>query len=200
MCINNSHIAMEVGQHDVVAHIQVALLKLHNPLLSVFPPANSTAFVVELIGRGIDIAKIAQSVIKRIAVDVVDNVRLLVVSKEPRNSVGQEALPVEQDDSVASATFGGSSLGSGNAVASTNFIEYLSSFSVVTEVITDRIRNNFKSHAELPLSVVRGLVVGATSTPIIPSVSNIGKEFAPSGGKYGEPKGHSPYTHHRHPF
>jgi hypothetical protein len=167
---------MEVGQHDVVAHIQVALLKLHNPLLSVFPPANSTAFVVELIGRGIDIAKIAQSVIKRIAVDVVDNVRLLVVSKEPRNSVGQEALPVEQDDSVASATFGGSSLGSGNAVASTNFIEYLSSFSVVTEVIMDGIRNNFRSHVVPPYDVVRGLGIAVPSTPIL------SQEFASSGG------------------
>jgi hypothetical protein len=52
----------------------------------------------------------------------------------------------------------------------------------------------------LPLSVVRGLVVGATSTPIIPIASNIGNEFAPSGGKSRGTYGLPPCSTIRHPF
>ena len=183
MGCSDRHIAMEVGQHDVAPRVQVLSAKLHNPLLLVFPPANPTAFVVELIGRGIDIAKIAQSVIKRIAVDVVDNVRLLVVSKKPSNAVGKIALALNEDDAVSGATFDRASYGASNTIAAPNFIGDDSSFGVIAKAFTDRIRNNFVSHAENLLSVVRGLVVGATSTPIIPMASNIGKEFAPSGGK-----------------
>lgn len=175
MSCSNRHIAMEVGQHNIASLVDVASLKIHNPALSVFSPVNPSAFVVDLIGRGVHVAKIAKSVIKRIAVYMVNNVRLLIVSKKPRNAVGQVALPVKKYDPVSGTALCGASNRSSSAVASANFIEYLPCFGIVSEVMMNRIRNNLRSHAELPLSLVRGSVVGATDSPILP-------EFALSGG------------------
>jgi hypothetical protein len=172
---------MEVGQHDVAPCIPVLALEGHKPFLSGLHPKDAALVVVDLIGRSIDVAKIAQAVVRAVAVDVVNLVRLFAVKKEPRNTMRLVGGVPVIDFKVALRGQGLTDIifSAGNAFYSANN----SSFGVIAKAFTDRIRNNFKSHAELPLSVVRGLVVGATSTPIIPIASNIGNEFAPSGGK-----------------
>jgi hypothetical protein len=162
---------MEVGQHDVAPYIPVLALKGHKPFLCGLHPRDAAFAVVDLISRSTDVAKVAQSVVRSIHVDVVNLIGLFAVKKEPSNTMRLVGGVPVIDFEVA---LQGQSLtdiivSTGNAFYSANN----SSFGVIAKAFTDRIRNNFVSHAENLLSVVRGLVVGATSTPIIPIVSNI---------------------------
>ena len=200
MSCSNRHIAMEVGQHDVASFVDVTPLKIHNPALSVFSPINPSAFVVELIGRGVHIAKVAQPVIKRVAVDVVDNVRLLVVRNKPSNSVSKIALSFNTNYAVSGGAFCRSSYRASTSISAPYFICDNPRFRVIDKAFTDRIWDNFVSHVKLLLDLVRGSVVRATDTSIIPIVSTIGIIFAPSGGKSRGAYGTPPCSIFRHPF
>ena len=100
---SNVHIPVEMSHQNAFATAFVPVAALCNPSASVFAAPKGNAVVwhgavrapVELIGRCVDVAKIAKSVVQRIVIDVVNNVRLLVVSKEPSNAVGKIALSLK---------------------------------------------------------------------------------------------------------
>ena len=73
MSCSDRHIAMEVGQHDVASHVPVLALEGHKPFLSGLHPIDAAFAVVDLIGRSIDVPKIAQAVVRSIPVDVVNH-------------------------------------------------------------------------------------------------------------------------------
>jgi len=180
MSCSDRHIAMEVGQHDARSRVDILCAKSCRPAILVSVPANSSSAVVKQIVAPAYIAKIAQAVVRAVTVNVVNIIRLFAMNKEPSKPVSQQTAPLMVDPDVSIGVKGScrSNLAATDGLNPAND----SSFGVIAKAFTDRIRNNFRSHAENLLSVVRGLVVGATSTPIIPSVSNIGKEFAVSGG------------------
>lgn len=177
MLSSNRHVAPVMCQQDVLALIYRPVCVVGNPLS--VGPADAPAPIVSRIGLAIDVTEVAKAVIRAIAVDVVNVLRLFTVNKEPRKPMNVVSLAVNADLIVPSLSFGGLAT------------RYFACVGVVLNNIAHRIRNNFRSHAELPLSVVRGLVVRATSTPILPIASNICKEFASSGGNsrgaYGPP-------------
>ena len=172
---------MESRQEVVFPLIDGLAAYAGSPSVAVSAPSNSGSTVVEQILSSGDVAEIAKSVVSAVTVDVVNVHRLFVVNKEPRQPVNKVLLSVDGDTHVPSRRFGGLAT------------KYLSCVGVVLHDIAHRIRNNFRSHVVPLYDVVRGLVVGATSTPIL-------SRFASSGGRYGDPKGHSSYKHHRHPF
>ena len=179
MSCSNSHVTSVVSEQNAPACVQGFSLEVDNPLLSVTAPSNSPAPIVDLIGRGVNIAKIAKSVVQRVAVDMVDNIRLLAVRQKPSNAVSKIALSLKKNHAVSGTAFCRASHGASNAIATPDFIRDDASYWVVIKEIANGIRDNFRSHAESPLSVVRGSVVGATDTPILPP-------FVSSGHKSGD--------------
>jgi hypothetical protein len=178
-----SHYAPAMSYQDVLALVYRPVAEVRNP--SAASEAHASCPFVTAIGLVRHTAEIAQSVIKRIAVDMVDIFRLLVVSKEPSDPV-----VVELDAS--------NSDGHGVLLDCSSFFAAkpiypveMSSFWFIAQFIAHKIWDNFVSHVVPPYDVVRGLVVRATSTPILPIVSTISKEFAVSGGNsrgtYGLP-------------
>ena len=131
------------------------------------------------IGRVIDVAKVAKSVVQAIAVDVVDFFRLLVVGKKPRNPVRviMGALVTDSHVFPAATAIPYLACGVAHSDAAVRLLEPSKEprFRVVGENIADRIWYKFCSHAESPLSVVRGLTVGAVSAPILTRESNNGR-------------------------
>ena len=177
MPFSNRHVAPVMCQQDALALVNAPVCVVRNPLS--VGPADAPAPIVSRISFAIDITEVAKTVIRAITVDVVNVLGLFTVNKEPRKPMNVVSLIVNRNLIVPSLGFGGLAA------------RYFACVGVVLNDIAHRIRNNFDSHAELPLSVVRGLVVSATSTPILPIVSTISKEFAVSGGNsrgaYGPP-------------
>ena len=178
---SDSHIAMEMGQQDALAGVMILSAKGNNPFLLGFDPVYASLAAVQFVCGVADVAKIAKTVIRAVTVDVVDYLRLLAVGKKPCKSVDKIGLIVDSNSQVSIALF-------------IDFAtRYFACVGVVLNDIAHRIRNNFDSHAESPLSVVRGLVVGATSTPILP--------YLPYPAAIaGEPTGYPPVFTIRHPF
>jgi len=196
MSFSDSHIAPVMRHQDADAGIYIPAANMRNPVIASFVPpyASSLLSPVELVCLIADIAKISKAIVRFVMVDVVNHLWLFAVSKKPRNSVG---LPV----SASKANFyvsAGMILGASNVTsfgsASRNFPLDVARLRVIAKEIADRIRDNFYSHVVPPYDVVRGLVVGATSTPIIPMVSNIGNtEFAQPVCRSGDnPRGPLP--------
>ncbi len=163
-----SHYAPAMSYQDVFALVYRPVAEVRNPPAAC--EAHASRPFVTAIGLVRHTAEIAQSVIKRIAVDMVDIFRLLVVSKKPSDPV-----VVELDASDRDAH--GVLLDCSSFFAATPIYPVqMPSFWFVAQFITHKVWDNFISHVVPLYDVVRGLVVGATSTPIIPIVSNIGIE------------------------
>jgi hypothetical protein len=205
MSCSEVHMPVEVSQQNAVATGFRPVATVGNPgatavgsALEVNAPVVSGP--VQLVGLMAYVSQIAQAIIGSVVIDVVNNVRLLAVSKEPRQPVGKPRRFLKGDCYIALSINRTSNVASLDAATPVDFPFDDSSFRVIAKEIAHRIRNNFRSHAELPLSVVRGLVVRATSTPILPIVSTISKEFAVSGGNSRGTHGLPPCSTIRHPF
>lgn len=175
MCINNRHIPMVVGQHDAVAAVNFSAPNIRNPAFPSTADASRWTLPVKKICRRVDIAQISQAVVQFVVVNVVNNVRLLAVSKKPSKAMLKVIAVFKSNLPISARWIGVASNVPSFGAASGYRPPNDSSFRVIAKAFTDRIRNNFVSHAELPLSVVRGAVVGATVTPTLPL-------FASSGG------------------
>jgi hypothetical protein len=167
-----------MSQHDVVATAFRPIATVGYPCATAVGSAlevHAPVLIrpVQLIGLVGYVTKIAQSIVSSVMVDVIDNIRLLAVGKEPRQPVSKPDRFLKGDCYIALPINRASNVASLNAATPVDCPFDGSSFGVIAKEFTDRIRDNFRSHAENLLSVVRGLVVGATSTPIIPIVSNI---------------------------
>ena len=162
---SNVHMPVEMSHQNAFATAFEPAAALCNPAASTFATPKGNAVVwhgagrapVELIGRCADVAKIAKSVIQRIMIDVVNNVRLLVVSKKPSNAVGKIALSLKENDSIAGTAFYRSCYRASTTASATDFICDDSSFRVIAKAITNRISDNFVSHVVPPYDVVRGV-------------------------------------------
>ena len=163
-----SHDAMEVGKQDAFAEVQrldIYSPRIHAPA-TVTPPANTVgvASVTEVCAARYA-AKIAQSVVCAVMVDVVNIIRLLSVGHKPRDPVSLILDAVVPDGNVAVIGFA-----SGNSTRASFSADVYrpakhSRIGIVIKDITNRVWNNLCSHFELPLNLVRGLTVGAVSTP-----------------------------------
>ena len=170
------HYAPAMSYQDILALVYRPVAKVRNP--SAASEAHASRSFVTAIGFVRHTAEIAQSVIKRISVDMVDIFRLLVVGKKPSDPVVVELDASDSDGH--SALLNCSSFFAAKSI----YPVQMPSFWFVPQFIANKIWDNFRSHAESPLSVVRGSVVGATDTPIL-------TEFTVSGGNsrgtYGLP-------------
>ena len=130
---------------------------------SEIPPHYRNSNPVKLIGRVINITQVAKSVVCPVMVDVVNHIRLLIVSKKPADSMSlvESALVLQPKIAISSSPASISALGlAGN-------VSQKPRFRVVVKVIANRIRDNLSSHFVLPHNLVRGLAVVAVSTPIL---------------------------------
>ena len=171
---------VEVSQQNAVATGFRPVATVGNPsatavgsALEVNAPVVSRP--VQLVGLMAYVSQIAQAIIGSVVIDMVDNVRLLAVSKEPSKPVGKPIRLLEGDGYVANSVNGTGSVSSLDAARSVYLPLDMSCFRVIAKVFANGIRDNFRSHAELLLSVVRGAVVGATVTPILPSFASPGR-------------------------
>ena len=103
MGCSNSHIAMVVGQQDTLTGVDSPAPYVGSPSCALPCNPASGLLSVQAVFSVAHVAKVAQSVVCRIAVDVVNYVRLFAVSKEPCNSVGVVQAPLIVESDVAGA-------------------------------------------------------------------------------------------------
>lgn len=134
-------------------------------------PANArTAFLVKNISGLIDVAEVGYSVVRSVVIDVIDDFRLFVASKEPSNPVSQINVRSKHKDNISLTVYCSGNISDFNSVsfgAGLGNPSKQSRFRIVVKEIADRFWNNAYSHFESPLNLVRGLAVGAVSTPIL---------------------------------
>ena len=169
-----SHDAMKPGKQYALAVVDHALPISRCPIavghafdaLRLEGDAHS-AGQVQTIKRCIDVAKVGYSIISTIMVDVVNHIRLFAVDKEPSKSVRMIIDSIYFNAHISRA------VNAARGLAYPRFMVRPSAYEnarigIVIKDISNRVRDNLCSHAELPLSVVRGLVTAITSTPILP--------------------------------
>lgn len=167
---SNSHVPMEVSQQDALAGVDSPASYVRSPSCAL--PCNPASRLpsVQAVFSVAHVAKVAQAVVCRIAVNVVDYVRLFAVSKKPSNSVGVVQTPLVVESDVAGAVNKPN-----RAKFGAPFEFYAvddSAFRVVREVFFNRFWNNLESHIKLTFDVVRGLRIAVLSTPILPYFPN----------------------------
>jgi hypothetical protein len=130
---------------------------------SEIPPHYRNSNPVKLIGRVINITQVAKSVVCPVMVDVVNHIRLLIVSKKPADSMSlvENALVLQPKIAISISPASTSALGLARGISQKP------RFRVVVKAIANRIRDNLSSHFVLPHNLVRGLAVVAVSTPIL---------------------------------
>jgi hypothetical protein len=166
------HDTMKVGQQDALAAVEVLRLVCGAPSTGIafacsgtFPVYSAIA-PVKLTFADSNASKVCDSVVRPVAVDVVNYRWLLSVMEKPAKSMCKIVCALIPDSKVAvrlKATSDGPSLDrpSGNCPSQ------IARIGVVIKDIADRIRYKFHSHLKLPLHLVRGAVVDATVTPIL---------------------------------
>ena len=165
------HDARMPGKQDALAHVDnvlpfvaradsaVLVRPVCRSLPKGFPVDTALAFLVQKVLRLRDVAEVGYSIIRLLAVDVVNRVWSLTMNKEPSKSMSEILAPFDADTGV--------SVTAGICNGGASFTREQSSIGIVAKDIADRIRYKFRSHSELLLSVVRGAVVGATVAPIL---------------------------------
>ena len=186
MCINNRHIPMVVGQHDVAPVVSRFPVENYSPAVVFCAPEYAAGGVVGLVGRLADVAKVCHSIIRAVTVDMVNLIGLLSMKKEPRKPVGKVCATLVGHPKVSIAQF--KPAGADSAALDSLDSANDSGFGVVCKVIANRIRDNFSNHGVLPHVVARGSVVGATDAPILSQV------LLQPGAKSGEPAGQPPFS------
>ena len=192
------HMSVEMSQQNVAPMVQRFAVEHYSPSAVFAAPEYAARAIVELVLRLGDATKVAHSVVRSVAVDVVDLFRLFTVEKKPCEPVREIRAPLVGDTKVSIAQF--ETAGAEPAALDSLDSADDSALGVIREVIADGIRNNFRIHGVSPRAVARGLVAPTTSSPIIPIASTIGKEFVSSGDRYRGPNGHPLSSKHRYPF
>ena len=166
-----SHYAMKPGKQDALATVNnvlpfvarvdsaIPVRAVGGGLLAGFPVNAYSPVLIEKVLRLRDVAKVGYSVIRLVAVDVINNLRRLTVNKKPGKAMSKVSAPAYANAGVAirAGLCDGNVAGAGKQPR----------FRVVRQDISNRVGYKFCSHAESLLSVVRGSVVGATDTPIL---------------------------------
>ena len=162
---SNVHMTMVVGQHDVAPAIERFSMKHYLPSAFFCLPHYAARGIVELVLRLGDATKVCHSVIRAVAVDVIDVLGLFAVEKKPCKPVNKVGAPLVRDANVTIAQF--KTAGAESAACDGLDSAEYSAFRVIREVFANGIRDNFRIHAESPLSVARGSVAPTTDTPIL---------------------------------
>jgi hypothetical protein len=160
-------------KHDVFASVKVLSPEIGSDIQMSPDPLPAQANNVSLINcvfRSANIAQIAKAVVCGVVVDVVNNVGLLIVGKKPSNAMSKINFPAELDVMVSpsGACVSRWSMRLNRLAGATNPQKLAGSWAV-SKVFADRVWNNLCSHLKSPLHLVRGLTVGAVSTPILPA-------------------------------
>ena len=182
MICSLSHDAPMPSKQDAIAGVDLSVCVIGDdvgvsaPALPLVIPSNTTrllsvSHVVAAIGR----AKMFQSVIGGVMVKVVNLWRLLVMGKEPRKAVTRVLSAFVPNAPISLAVKRASNVTSLDVSGRANKPSKHARFRVVRQDISDRFGYKFRSHVELPLSVVRGAVVGATVAPILTRELPLGK-------------------------
>ena len=170
MTCSFGHDAMKPSKQNALAVVDPvsSVCRLYSDMAVSLPvPADSFApLLVEKVSAVINIAKIADPVVLPVSVDMINHVRLLSAGDKPSNSVGKVKLPIVRKSYISGAS-SVSRLLSDLGLKSICLPRKISSAGVVMKDISYGVWNNLCSHVELPLSVVRGAVVGATVAPIL---------------------------------
>jgi hypothetical protein len=180
MICSLSHDAMIPGKQyalAVVEHFVSVSRPCKHGAIPAASPSNADAVApVQHILRSADVAEVAGPVVIPNSVDVINFIWLFSGLKKPNYTVRSIPLTLMHDKSVSILLRIASNL-SRLSGALIDKPKKITRIWVVAKDITDRVWNNLCSHAESPLSVVRGSVVGATDAPIlyqIPNKMNIG--------------------------
>ena len=167
-----SHDAAKPSRSDVGSNVQRSLfvvsVNIASPTRLVAVPINFLSrLLIKLVHRVVDSAKIAQSVIASVMVNVVNHFRLTTVCQKPCQPVSK-VLPVVVGN-LNVATFADRSGTTPRLDASTSIDkpDQISRFRIVAQDITNRFRDTFASHIKPPFDVVRGLRTAILSTPIL---------------------------------
>jgi len=167
-----SHDAAKPSSGDVVATVQVPhSICRHNAtdiISAVEVPVDASAKLsVERILGVTNIAKVCYSVVRGVVVNMVNNIGLGSVNKEPRKPVTAHLLAFVPNPDVSRSVRVASFVASFNSASAVG--SYLPSkvarCGIVINHISDRVWDNVLSHIVLPHGLVRGAVVGATVTP-----------------------------------
>lgn len=170
-----SHDAMKVRQQDALAVVEhfVSVSRLSNsnslPISARMPRPESASggyFSVKAVLALGYVTKICNSVVSAIMVDVVNNVRLLPVNKEPSKPMGVVKLALKTDPNVAVVSQRASNRALLFAACSL-FAPKHARVGIIVKEVADRFWNNAFSHLKLPLHLVRGLTAPTVSTPIL---------------------------------
>jgi hypothetical protein len=185
MTLPYSHNAAKVGNKNIVTAIDafvfvssvcVPVRFAASPVI--FSPCNALhSAPVELIVAAVRSAKVAKAVVAGISIRMINHGRLLVMNKKPGNAMGHVPLSVVRDLDVPVRQATPGNHAGLDAFPNANAPSKFARIGIVIKDIANRVWNNLCSHAESPLSVVRGSVVGATDAPIlyqIPNKMNIG--------------------------
>ncbi len=127
------------------------------------PVDNCNSLPIKLIGRVVYVSEIAKSVVSSIVIKVVNHFGLLVVGKEPADTMGHVDLTFMLDSQVAVPSVPPSTPAFGFA----RYVGQLTRARVIADVFFNRVRDNLGSHIAPPCGLVRGLAVVAVSLPIL---------------------------------
>jgi hypothetical protein len=165
MILSLSHDASIVGSQNVFAFVEVSPAILCAPVSS-FADRDAANASVDGVDSSANRAKVGDSVVSFIAINVVNHVRLFASRNKVRNPVGEVAdLFVSQP--VITSNIRASDQGAGSSRATQDCPSQIARVGIVMKDIAYRIGYKFHSHLKLPLHLVRGAVVGATVTPTL---------------------------------
>ena len=104
-----SHNAVKVGQQYTFSRVNQLMAKRGSPVSVVVPvlgirpyPMNAARRLVEAVGRVRNASQVAQSVVNAVTVNVINQIRLLAVSKKPANPMGKPRNAFIHDAPISS--------------------------------------------------------------------------------------------------
>ena len=168
-----SHDASIPCQQDRLAFVDMlaAILGLHKGVMLAFDrcslPSNAASVLVDEILRFINRAKVADTVVGLVSVDVVNFLTgLLTARQKPSNAMSEVRNTFVSDADVA-LEFVACNIAGFHKSPTALKPNKIARFGAVINYITDRIGYKSRSHFVLPHNLVRGLAVSAVSTPIL---------------------------------
>ena len=167
-----SHNASKPSSSNIVSSVQRSLfvvsVDIASPHRLVVVPINFLGRLsIKLVHRVVNSAKIAQSVIAFVMVDVVNHFWLTTIRQKPCQPVAKVFPVVVGNSNVATFVDAPGNASRLDASASIDKPDQISRFRIVAQDIMDTFRDTFASHIKPPFDVVRGLTVVAVSLPIL---------------------------------
>jgi len=167
-----SRLAATAGFKEVGAVVQPDLLGVSpdssSPLAVLHEDAAKGFGSVGRVVLGVRGAKIRPAIIDRVGIFMINHFgRLLAGHQKPSNTVAFKNLPFVFDAPIAFFASTASNAANYGAAMRLGLPDKIARFGAVFNYITDRIGYKSRSHAESPLSVVRGLVAPTASTPTL---------------------------------